>query len=462
MDEERWNQEFISQLHAAYVSKRPKSQKMYKEAQQFLPGGDTRTVTFYNPFPTFMDRGEGCRLIDVDGNEYLDFINNYTSLIHGHAHPDVVKAVSDQVKKGSVYGAPVESQYELGRLICERLPSADRARFCNSGTEGTAAAIRLARAVTGRYKILKMEGGYHGAQDTVQVSIRPSLDKVGPLEGPASVPEDISVPPGVINDCVIGLFNETEITRSIIDRHKGELAAVIVEPVQGAAGQLPPDPGFLEMLRETTSEYGILLIFDEVITLRLAFGGAQGLYGVVPDITALGKIIGGGLPVGGIAGREELMQRFSPLEGNKLVHSGTFNGNPLTMVAGVATLKALTASEIERINGLGEKLRADFKRIMEEVGIIAQVTGVGSLGQIHFTKEKVTGWRSAATASIPIRSLLHLLMMTKGVFSATRCFYCISTPMGEPEIEQMGDALKRSLSELVPYVERNALELIMG
>jgi glutamate-1-semialdehyde 2,1-aminomutase len=460
MDAEKWCNEFQANVYGDYIAKRMNSKLMYEQAQRSLPGGDTRTVTFYKPFPTFIERGQGCRVYDVDGHEYLDFVNNYTSLIHGHAHPKVVEAVIDQIKKGSVYGAPVKAQHELGEIICERLPSAKRARFCNSGTEATAAAIRVARAYRMKHKILKMEGGYHGAQDTVQISIRPSLDKVGPLSSPYSVPEDWSIPPSVVGDCIIAPFNETEITKALIEKHKDELAGVILEPVQGASGQIPPVPGFLETIREVTLKHDIPLIFDEVISLRFAVGGAQGIYGVVPDITALGKIIGGGFPVGGIAGREDLMSLYSPLSSKHIVHSGTYNGNPITMVAGIATLNALTASEIDRINKLGSEMRNGFERILREVGIIGQVTGVGSLAQVHFTKEKIRGWRTAATGRVDIRSLLHLLLLDKGIFSATRCFYCVSTPMGETEIEKAIAALKNALLHLLPYIEIRAPELI--
>jgi glutamate-1-semialdehyde 2,1-aminomutase len=460
MENETLRKEFTNKVYSAYASKRPKSNSLFETAGKSLPGGDTRTVTFYKPFPSFIESGQGCRVRDVDGNEYLDFLNNYTSLIHGHAHPAVVEAVTNQIRKGSVYGAPVESQFELGRILCERLPSGDRARFCNSGTEATAAAIRLARAYRKKHKILKMEGGYHGAQDTVQVSIRPGLDQVGPLQSPHSVPEDWTIPQGVVQDCIIAPYNETEITKALIEKHRNELAAVIIEPVQGASGQIAPEPGFLEAIRESTRKHDIPLIFDEVISLRLATGGAQQMFNVVPDITALGKIIGGGFPVGGIAGREDLMALYSPLTPVHLVHSGTYNGNPVTMCAGVATLKALTASEIDRINVLGQRLRENMKKAVEEAGIIAQVTGTGSLAQIHFTAEKIRNWRTATTAKIDIRSLLHLLMMTKGVFSATRSFYSISTPMGEGEIDQMSAALKECLVELVPYIQRSAPELI--
>jgi glutamate-1-semialdehyde 2,1-aminomutase len=454
--------DFLSNIHSEYIAKRPKSNQFHLESRRFLPGGDTRSVTFYKPFPTFMSHGEGCKLYDVDGNVYIDFVNNYTSLIHGHAHPKVVETVIEQVKKGSVYASPVENQFKLGQIICDRLPSAEKVRFCNSGTEATLGAIRLARAYRKKYKIVKIEGGYHGSHDIVEISIKPPLQKVGPIERPNSVPEDVSIPPGVIGDCVIAPFNNPEVVERIIELQKEDLAAVVLEPVLGSCGMIPPDPYFLRAMREITSTHKIPLIFDEVISFRLSKGGAQEIYNVLPDITALGKIIGGGYPVGAIAGREEIMDLFSPMNDNFLTHSGTFNGNPVTMAAGITTMNLLTADEIDRINGLGEKLRMHFNNVLEEIGIIAQVTGIGSLVQIHFTKEEVKDWRTAATARVDMRAMLHLLLMDKGVFCAPRGMFNISTPMGEKEIMEVRTALRDSLIELKPYVEKMAQELILS
>lgn len=460
MDSKALYEEYFNKIKAVYIKKRPKSEQLYREAQSYLPGGDTRTVTFYRPFPTFMEKGEGWRLYDVDGNAYIDFGNNQTSLIHGHAHTKVVEAVIGQVKRGSVFSAPVECQYKLGKIICDRIPSADKVRFCNSGTEATLGAIRLARAYRKKYKVVKVEGGYHGSHDLVEISVKPPPEKAGTAERPNSVPEDISVPPNVVKDCIVIPFNKPDAAEEIILEHQKDLAAVILEPVQGSCGMIPSDPEYIRRIREVTSRHSIPLIFDEVYTLRLARGGWQEIYNILPDITALGKIIGGGYPVGAIAGREEFMNLFSPLNPDFLVHSGTFNGNPVTMVAGAAALEALTAFEINRINELGGKLRGKFENVLEEVGIIAQVTGTGSLSQIHFTKEEVKEWRSAATARVDLRTMLQLLFMDRGIFPAARMMLNISTPMREEEIEEAAQALKSSLIELKPYIEKAAPELI--
>lgn len=460
MSEKKLFDDFIKRIHASYISKRLKSERLHKQARHFLPGGDTRSVAFYRPFPTFMEFGEGCRLHDVSGNVYIDFLNNYTSLIHGHAHPKIVEAVTEQAKRGSVFASPVESQVHLAQIICDRLPSAEKIRFCNSGTEATLTAIRFARAYRKKYKIVKTEGGYHGSHDLVEISVKPALQKAGPVENPNSVPEDISVPPNVVSDCIIIPFNKNEMAERIIEQHKEDLAAVLIEPLQGSCGMIPPNPDFLRVVREVTSKHTIPLIFDEVISFRLANGGCQKIYDITPDLTALGKIIGGGYPIGAVAGSEEIMDLSSPLNATFLSHSGTFNGNPVAMAAGFAAMSELTLPEIDRINDLGDKLRMEFNKVLEELGIISQVTGMGSLAQIHFTDQEVKDWRGAATGRLDVRELFHLLLMDKGIFAASRGMFNISTPMSEKEIKEASTAVKSCLLELIPYIEKAAPMLI--
>ncbi len=451
---------FIENIYAAYAARRPNSQKLHDQAGRFMPGGDTRSVTFYKPFPTFMKYGQGFTIVDVDGFKYIDFQNNYNSLIHGHSHPRITEAVTKQIQLGTVYGSPAESQVLLAEELCKRLPGADKIRFCNSGTEATLLAVGLARYFTQRYKILKMEGGYHGSHDVGQISIKPALETVGPAEKPHSVPENAGIPPNVLKDCVVAPFNDINITEKIIAENHHDLAAIIVEPVAGSCGMIPPEPGFLEMLREKTTKFKIPLIFDEVLSFRLSKGGCQELYGIVPDLTALGKIIGGGFPVGALAGSNEYLNHFAPDKARFLGHSGTFNGNPVTMTAGLATLSELTVSEIDRINRLGGKLRTDLRKVLNELEITAQVTGTGSLAQIHFTDRQVKDWRSAATANIDLRTIFHLLLLEKGIFVATRAFFNISTPMDATEVNKLMVAVKSSLIEMRPYIENISPHLI--
>ncbi len=452
--------QFIEKLHAAYAGKRPNSEKLHHRAGRFMPGGDTRSVTFYHPFPTFMKYGRGFTLVDFDGFEYLDFQNNYNSLIHGHAHPTITAAVAKQIQLGTVYGSPAESQFLLAEELCRRLAAADKIRFCNSGTEATMLAMGLARYITRRYKILKMEGGYHGSHDVGQISIKPPLESAGPIENPHSVPEHAGIPPSVLKECVVAPFNDIKLTESIISQHRQDLGAIIVEPIAGSCGMIPPAPGFLEMLRETATRFKILLIFDEVLSFRLSRGGCQECYGIVPDLTALGKIIGGGFPVGALAGSKDYMNYFAPDNPEFFGHSGTFNGNPVTMTAGLATLTELTVAEIDRINRLGKKLRTGLRAVLDKLQITAQVTGAGSLAQIHFTDREVNDWRSAATARTDLRAIFHLLLLDNGIFAARRGFFNISTPMGATEVDKLMDAAHCSLTEMRPYIEKTSPDLI--
>jgi len=436
-----------ARIEAEYRRRTPTSAALHAAAREVLPGGDTRTVTYFAPYPVYMERGEGCRLTDVDGNVYIDFLNNYTSLIHGHAHPRITEAVFRQIAKGTVYATPVESQTQLARVICERVPSVERVRFCNSGTEATMSAIRAAKAFTGRDKVLKMEGGYHGTHDAAEVSVAPPLDLAGPAQAPYPVPASGGLFRGVVDDVVVAPFNDVEATAQIVERHRDDLAAVIVEPVMGAAGAIPAQPEYLHFLREATQSCDALLIFDEVISFRVGYGGAQGTYGVRPDLTAFGKIIGGGFPVGAFGGRADVMALFDP-QRRKLSQSGTFNGNPVTMVAGLAAMELLTREEMARINDLGQRLRQGFRNALSAVGIKGQVTGMGSIVGVHFTDAPVNDYRSAARSARWLNPLVHLSLLSRGIFAAPRGLLCISTPMREEEVKEAVRAFREVLTEL--------------
>ncbi|NIM45316.1 MAG: aminotransferase class III-fold pyridoxal phosphate-dependent enzyme [Nitrososphaeria archaeon] len=451
---------FYGQIEKKYLQRTKKSREIYQEAKRYLPGGNTRSVTYFKPYPLFIAYGKGCRLYDVEGNSLIDFLNNFTSLILGHAHPRIVEAVQRQVEKGTAYAANSESQYKLAKTVCDRLDSVDMIRFANSGTEGVMNAIKGSRAYTRKDKFLKMEGGYNGTWDAVQVSVKPKLDEVGPVENPNQVPESLGIPENVVKDTLITPFNNSEIAEAIIRKHREELAAVIVEPVMGSAGMIPPRDDFLKALRDITHDNDVLLIFDEVITFRLSRGGAQEIYGVKPDMTALGKIIGGGFPVGAFGGREDIMEIFSP-EGEKPIsHSGTFNGNPITVEAGLATMRELTHSAIENLNTLGESLRREALKILEEVGVVAQLSGCGSLYNLHFTDKEIVDYRCTASANKTANELLHLAMINNGIFMAKRSMFDLSTPMTKEETKIFTEALRKSLTELRPYIEETAPHLI--
>ena len=439
-----------------YMQFSPTSQEMSGRAATVFPGGDTRSSAHYKPYPLAIHQAQGAYLTDVDGNTLLDFMNNFTSLVHGHAHPAVVEAVQQQVARGSAYAATSLNQIELGELICSRIDSVEQLRFTSSGTEATQMAVRCARAATGRAKIMKMEGGYHGSYEQAEVSLVPLPAQRGDLATPTSLAVDASFPPNVLADTVVCPYNEPELAQQLIEQHADELAAVIVEPMLGSMGMLPATSEFLHMLRKTTAAHNIVLIFDEVITLRLAPGGAQATHGVQPDLTCMGKIIGGGLPVGAVGGRTSLMSLFHPDQKQPVMHASTFSGNALTMAAGYAALSHLKTDEISRINHLGDQLRRGFNQAFAQAGIRGCATGDGSLTNILFTDQPVSNARTALDSMIaagPISALLHLTMLRHGVMSASRLMYCTSTAMTQDDIERCITALHESLAELRPFIE---------
>lgn len=432
----------LKDLITDYQAKTPRSRALFEEAQRVLPGGNTRTTIFIDPYPFYAVRGDGPRIWDADGHERLDFNGNYTSLILGHAPAAVVAAVQEVAARGLSFPAPSEHELRLAEALTRRVPSCEQVRFTNSGTEATMLAIRGARAYTGRPRIAKFEGSYHGTHDWVQVSITPPLEGAGSRKRPKPVAAGAGVPDAVLKNVVVLPWNEPEAALALIAKHAEQLACVICEPVQGAAGVIPPADGFLRALREVTARHGIVLIFDEVITFRLGPGGAQTLMGVTPDMTTFGKIIGGGLPVGAFGGRTDIMAVFDPRGGKpRVAQGGTFNANPLTMVAGLATLKALTREAYLELDRLGEALREKARRLFRARKVKAQVTGVGSLFCLHWTPKRVVDFRSSRPldAEQPLRTYLGLL--NEGVLLSQRGMGAVSTAMRDGEIDRFVDAL---------------------
>jgi len=433
-----------------------RSDALMQEACEVFPGGDTRASAHYLPYPAFMDHGEGCRLYDADGHTLIDFMNNFTSLIHGHAFPAVVDAVTEQVKRGTAYAAPAGNQVALARLIADRVPSIEKMRFCSSGSEATLMTLRCARAKTGRQKIMKIEGGYHGSYELAEVSLVPFPDKAGQLNRPNSLPVDASIPDSALDDAIIAPFNEPQFAIDLLQSHGGEIAAVIVEPILGSMGMIPATVEFMQALRDATTEQGSLLIFDEVISLRLDPGGAQRKLGVMPDLTAMGKIIGGGLPIGAFGGRSDLMDLFDPREREPIMHASTFSGNPLSMAAGLAAMQAFEQSECEKINRLGDRLREGFNAAFKEAGVTGQAIGSGSLTNLHLTDKPIRHARDTLSGMIEagnMTRLLHLGMLRRGITSASRLMYCTSTPMTNAEVDTAVAALNETLDEMKPVIE---------
>jgi glutamate-1-semialdehyde 2,1-aminomutase len=437
-------------LQAVYRERTRGSAAAYARALDVLPGGDTRTGTFFLPYPTFMARGEGCRLYDVDGNAYIDFLGNFTSLIHGHAHPKITAAIAEQAGQGTALSFPSELQVQLASEIRRRVPSVERLRFCNSGTEAVMGAIRVARAFTGRPKILKMEGGYHGSYDAAQMSITPGEDApplpMGTTEGPG-------LSPGMTREVLVAPFNDLEKTASIARAHQGELAAVLLEPAMTAAGVIPADPQFLRGLRELTRELGVLLIMDEIITFRFAFGGGQSIYGITPDLTTFGKIIGGGLPVGAFGGRADVMALFDPRRAGTISHSGTFNGNAATMAAGLVALELLDQAAIDRLNAFGERMRRGLQGAFDAEGVPAFVSGLGSLAHIHYQPGRVRDYRASLAGKRWAARVMHLALHNAGFVGASRGMLAASTVMTTGEIDALIAAARAIIADAKPLLQ---------
>lgn len=452
----------VKDITDRYLNRTKQSQASDARAKKYLPGGDTRTSTYFFPHPSYMDRGEGCYLYDCDGNRHIDFLNNFTSLIHGHNHLAVFKAASTQLEKGTAFASASAIQSELAEIICERVPSIDMIRFANSGTEATMMAMRAARAFAGKDIIVKMDGGYHGTHDFAEVNIIADFQSEGMPSARVAGP---GIPACVLDGVMVAPFNDLDAVEGMLAEHKDKIAAVIMEPVLGAGGGILPKARYLEGMRELADKYGVLLIFDEIITFRLSLGGLQRLKGVEPDLTALGKIIGGGFAAGAFGGRKEIMERFDPAHPQAIVHAGTFNGHNVTMAAGVATLQHYGQAEIDRINKLGDRLRGGFNQAFQAAGIKGQATGLGSLVVVHWTDGEIASPRDvllSVRSAAELPGLLHLEMMNRGVFSASRGMYCISTPMTEKEIDQAAEAFEATLRVLKPYVAETAPHLLAG
>jgi glutamate-1-semialdehyde 2,1-aminomutase len=410
----------------------PGSAALYERAERVLPGGDTRQSVFFRPYPLFLDGGQGAYVEDVDGNRYLDCCNCWTAVILGHAHPSVVEAASNQIVKGTAFNSANAHAVELAELIVERVPSVEQVRFTNSGTEATMMAMRAARAFTGRPKLVKMRGAYHGSHDDFTIAYG---------EAPSGI-----IPTTAMHVLEVEFNNRDEISR-VMTEHGNEVAAVIVEGVLGSAGMIPPEDDYLRHLRSETVRHGALLVMDEVISLRVAHGGAQDLYGVTPDLTAMGKIIGGGFSVGAFGGRREIMEQYSPLGERPLTHSGTFNANPIAMAAGVAAMRELDADAIGYLNQLGNRFATGVHRIAAEQSVPLQVTGAGSLTNLHVAERAPRNASEAAATDKESLRLLHLAMLLDGILIAPRGMVTFSTATTEQEVDRvldvMGGALRR-------------------
>jgi glutamate-1-semialdehyde 2,1-aminomutase len=438
----------------AYRSASALSRELHQRARRVMPGGNSRHSIALLPYPVYAQSGSGCRVTDIEGEERIDFLNNFTSLILGHADPQTLAAVHQRIDQGTAFTMPTAADVELAELIVERVPYIDQIRFCNSGSEAVMLAVKAARAFTGKAKIAKFEGAYHGIYDYVQVSEGPSPDQWGEAAAPASVIE-LSASPRVSDEVIVMPWNDFAACRRLIAEHQDQLAAVIVDPLPTGIGLIAPRAGFIEFLREETERHGLLLIADEVLTFRLAYHGAVSEYGVSPDLTALGKIIGGGFPVGAVAGSAEVMSVFDHTGALKVHHGGTYNANPVTMTAGLATMRQMTPATYERLNRMGDYLRQRLREMLGERGTPAQVCGKGSLFLAHLTDTELTDYRtlSGYSRTSPVYGQLCHELLARGIVISSRgLFGCLSTPMTEAELDAFVEAVEQSLTALNYHV----------
>ena len=411
---------------AQYRQKTPKSRAHYAQACDSMPGGNTRTVLHYNPYPVTISKGVGCTVWDLDGNQYTDFLGEYSAGLYGHSNPAIAEAVIEALDQGIVLCAPNRYETELASLICKRFPSCERLRFCNSGTEANLMAVSAAKVYTGRNKIMVFDGAYHGG-----------VFYFAGHHSPANAPFKF----------LIGEFNNVEKSVDIIENHGADIAAILIEPMQGAGGCIPGDPEFLSALREAADRHGIVLVFDEVMTSRLAPGGLQEKLNVIPDMTTFGKYMGGGLTFGAFGGHQDIMDLFDPRRTDALPHAGTFNNNVLTMAAGLTGLRDIyTPERSKNHNRLGDEFRERLNKVIAQHDVPMNVSGIGSLMCIHFQSEPPRCFGESVNVDPRLSTLFHLEMLLAGLYIANRGYMSLSLALEKKDRETFLSAFDHLLS----------------
>lgn len=446
-----------------FMEKTKSSWQMYEKAKEVIPGGVTANIKYFAPYPIFMEKGEGSHLFDVDGNGYIDYLLCYGALILGHGHPAVVNAVQKQmIESGTtVFGSPHSLEGELAEKLISHFPGIEMVRFTNSGLEATLLAIRVAQAYTGKTKIAKFEGHYHGGYDEVLLSVNPDISKAGSATEPKAVPDSKGISSQTIDNTIILPFNDLDSTEQILRKNHSDLAAVIMEPVQ--AGFIPANPEFVQGLRKITEELNMPLIFDEVKTgYRLTLGGAQSVYKVTPDLTALGKVLGGGFPIGAVGGKRELMSLMAPDQGRDifatgktdekeevLFHSGTYNGHPVVLSAGLATIKELERSNVmETLLNHTALLRSGLEKLYREHGIPMRTVGMGSIFNIVFTDKEIKDYRDLKKANTKLREKIDYELLQLGVYTKPLNRYSLSIVHTEKDIYDTVEAHEKAIKLL--------------
>jgi glutamate-1-semialdehyde 2,1-aminomutase len=432
------------EIKARYRELTPKSRAMFDRAGAVFPGGYTRDAFIREPYAPFVASGNASTIIDADGRTIVDFWFNATSLPLGHAHPTVVAALQAQAARGTAYFGPTEHELLLAELLQQRLPSAERVRFTNSGSEAVMMAVRFARAARNRSLILKFEGSYHGSYDDVSWSVSPKMQSAGEARAPKAVAETAGLT-GISGRVSVLPYNDVGALEEFVRANHDQLAAILVEPLANRIGLLMPDAAFVRAARALCDRYGIVLIFDEVIAFRVGFNGAQGELGIAPDVTTLGKIIGGGLPVGAVAGRADILDLSGPGAAARVSHAGTFNANPMTAIAGLTTMRTLTPEVFAKMAAMGDRVRTGLSKVTE--GLPLRVTGAGSLFKITAVGQKIRNYRDAAASDKAWEAAASLALFNEGFMLTSTLSGCVSAVTTEAEVDRLVAAIAGIVAE---------------
>jgi glutamate-1-semialdehyde 2,1-aminomutase len=434
------------------------SEVLFNRACEFLPGGISRNTVFRLPHPYYLKSASGCYLKDVDGNEYIDFANNMAALIHGHTHPVIEEAVIAQLKKGTACTFATEAELELAELLCTRVEGFEKIRFVNSGTEAVMAMIKAARAFTGRPKIAKAEGAYHGTYDFAEVSQTSNPSNWGDIDSPKSNPQVYGTPVGVTDDVIIFPFNDVEKSVAILDKYAEQIACVVIDPIPHRVGLVEASSQFIDAIYQWTRKNNALLVFDEVVTFRVNYGGAQENYSCKPDLTALGKIIGGGFPVGAVTGRSEIMKIMDPREPKLLFPlSGTFSANPMTMTAGRVAMELFDSTAVIKLNQITQIAIEQIKEAVKIADVPVSITGAGSMFRIHLRPDPPATYRESYQSkeiNSLIDRLLDYLLINEKIIMINTCSCMFSTVITQKEVDRLSEGLLNGFKIIKPELEK--------